>query len=192
MAKEHQIVSYINTRLKALQFGAGRFQKGIFSGIAELLETDEGEAKPGLVENDGDARYIGIDDTYPIQVYHRVIRPGAEWNVESDFGDLRNIVETTNMLMVVIGDRNRLKLTAEDIKTGIVAALPLEIPDSELNSLGLKSANIIPGEFNWNKYEVYRSEFNLRDPALKTNTIMFSLSYQIETVYGQSCYTLCD
>lgn len=191
MAKEHGVVTYINAQLVANQFSAGRFKKGSFDGIAELIE-DEEETKPCAVDRFGDATYLGIDDTKPFQVYHRVLRPAAEWNLEQDFGNLKNIKETTNMLMVVMGNRNQLQLTAEDIKTGIVAALPLELPTSELNSLGLKTANIIPGDFNWNRSEVYRGEFNLKETKLNTNTIMFSFTYQIETVYDQSCFTLCD
>lgn len=191
MAKEHDIVSYINAQLKAVQFSSARFQVGSFKGIAELIE-DEKETKPAIVDNYGDCVYVGIDDTNHFQLYHRVIQPSAEWDTENDFGNLKSLKETTEMLMVVIGDRNRLKLTAEDIKTGIVAALPLELPDSQLNTLGLKSANIIPGNFNWDKAEVYRGEYNLEETMLKTNNIMFSFSYQIETVIDQSCFTLCE
>ncbi len=191
MAKEHEIVSYINDQLRVNQFSSKRFQKGSVDGIAELVEQDE-ETKPCSVDNYGDATYLGIDDTKPFQIYHRVLRPRAEWGLEQDFGDLKNIKETTNMLMVVMGDRNRLQLTAEDIKTGIVAALPLELPKSELNNLGLKNANILPGDFNWDRLEVYKGEFNLKEPQLNTNTIIFSFSYQIETVFDQSCFTLCD
>jgi hypothetical protein len=192
MAKEHAIVSFINDELKANQFSAGRFQKGSVDSIAELVLTDEGETKPGLVDRYGEATYVGLDDTKPFQIYHRVLRPSAEWDSEQDFGNLKNIKETTSMLMIVMGDRNRLQLTAEDIKTGIVAALPLELPDVQLNNLGLKTANIIPGDFNWDKMEVYKGEFNLKEPELNTNTIIFSFSYQIETVYDQSCFTLCE
>jgi hypothetical protein len=192
MAKEHEIVTFINSELVANHFGSKRFQKGSFDGIAELIIDDAEETKPCTVDRYGDATYLGIDDTKPFQVYHRVIRPDAEWDGEQDFGDLKNIKETSEMLMVVMGDRARLQLTAEDIKTGIVAALPLELPKSTLNSLGLKKANIIPGQFNWDKAEVYKGEFNLKETMLKTNTIMFSFSYQIETVYDQSCFTICD
>lgn len=192
MAKEHEIVNYTNTNLKGSQFKSLRFQKGRFSGIAEQFKTEEGEYKPGICNNHGDVEYVGIDDTYPFQIYHRVIQPNAAINIEQEFGDRKAIKETTNMLMVVIGDRNRLQLTAEDIKTGIAAALPLELPDNQLNILGLQQANILPGNFNWNRYDVYRNEFNIKESFFNTNTIIFSFSYQIETVYDQTCFTLCD
>lgn len=192
MAKEHEIVDFINTSLKARQFKASRFQKGRFSGIAELFKTEEGEFKPGTCDNYGDVTYVGIDDTYPFQVYHRVIQPNAAENIEQAFGDRKEIKETTNMLMVVIGDRARLQLTAEDIKTGIAASLPLELPDNELNNLGLQQANILPGSFNWNRFDVYRNEFNLKESFFNTNTIIFSFSYQIESVYDQTCLSICD
>lgn len=192
MAKEHEIVAYINTVLKATQFSASRFQKGRFSAIAELVKTEEGELKPGTCNNYGEVTYVGIDDTYPFQIYHRVIQPNLAENVEYEFGDRKALRETTNMLMVVIGDRARLQLTAEDIKTGIAASLPLELPTTELNTLGLQQVNILPGSFNWNRFDVYRAEFNIQDSFFNTNTIIFSLSYQIETTYDQACFTLCE
>jgi hypothetical protein len=191
MAKEHDIVDYINSELSTLQFNSSRFQKGSIKGIAELI-TEEEVTRPALVDRFGDCTYVGIDDSYPFQLYHRVIQPAASENVEEEFGGRKNIKENTEMLMVVMGDRQRLHLTAEDIKTGIVAALPLELPVSELNSLGLRSANIIPGSFNWNRREVYEGEFALEETLLKPNTIMFSFSYVIETVFDQACFTLCE
>jgi hypothetical protein len=191
MAKEHEIVDFINSELTTNQFSSKRFQTGSVRGIAELVTTEE-ETKPAIVDRYGDCTYVGLDDTYSFQLYHRVIQPTAELNIEEEFGDRKNIKENTEMLMVVMGDRNRLQLTAEDIKTGIVAALPLELPVSELNSLGLRSANIIPGSFNWNRQEVYEGEFKLEETLLKTNTIMFSFTYTIETVFDQACFTLCE
>lgn len=195
MAKEHEIVDFINSELTRNQFSSKRFQKGSIRGIAELIDTGNGETtetKPAVVDRFGDCTYVGLDDTYSFQIYHRVIQPAAGENVDEEFGGRKNIKENTEMLMVVMGDRSRLQLTAEDIKTGIVAALPLELPASELNSLGLRSANIIPGNFNWNRQEVYEGEFKLEETLLKTNTIMFSFSYVIESVFDQACFTLCE
>jgi hypothetical protein len=192
MAKEHSIVDYINSRLTAEQFGSERFQAGSIDGIAEFVPNSDGETEPGIVDTYGNVEFVGIDDTKPFQIYHRVIQPSAEWNIEEDFGDPKNLRESTQMLMIVIGDRTRLQLTAEDIKTGVAASLPLELPKSELNNLGLKAANILPGTFNWNRTEVFSGEFNIKQEWLKTNTIMFSFSYTIETVYDRTCFTLCE
>ena len=191
MAKEHEIVAEINAGLKSRVFASKRFQAGSFDGIAELIRTDEGETKPGSINNYGDATYLGIDDTKPFQLYHRVLSSQVENNDEGTFGDRVSMKQITNMLMVVMGDRLKLQLTREDLMTGIAAGLPIEFNITLLNTLGITECNVIPGQFNTDRETVYRNEFNTQENLLKTNTIMFSFPYQIETYFEQSCFSLC-
>lgn len=190
MAKENEAVAEINTALQSRVFASKRFQKGSFDGIAELVKDKEGQTRPGLIEEDGKVSYVGIDDIKPFQVYHRVISSVPEYDAEGSFGDPEGLKQVTNMLMVIMGDRFRLKLTREDIMAGIAAGLPLEI--TTLNTLNIKSCNIVPGQFNTDREAVYREEFNTEKVLLKTNTIMFSFSYQIVTFIDQSCFDLCN
>ena len=192
MAKEHEIVAIINNSFKSRIFKSKKFQLGSIDDIAEQVKNAAGEIYPGSIDFSGDVAYLGIDDTKPFQIYHRVIQPSFEQNEEEEFGDRVAITEITNMRLVVIGDRSKLELTAEDIKSGIAAGFPLQLTKSELNTLGLTSGNITPVSVNWNREDVYRSEYNLKDQVLKTTMIIFSVDYQIQTTYDQTCFTLCN
>jgi len=118
MAKLAEIVDYINTELQTTQFSAKRFQKGRWSGVAELVVTSEEETMPCIIENNGDTTKLGIDDTYSFEVYHRVLASNFE-NGEDDYGAARNRKEFNDMVVIVMGDRNRLNLTTEQIISGL-------------------------------------------------------------------------
>lgn len=187
--KEHEIVTLLNNSLR-LQFAAKRFQKGSFDGIAELVKRDE-ETTPCIVSNNGDITKLVIDDTKPFQVYHRTLKAEFE-NSKEDFGDRRSISHSASMLMIVIGDRNRLQLTKEDLIAGVTAGWLLVLPKSSLNTLDIKSCDIVPGSFNTDRESVYKGEYANAVFSLKPNYIMFSFSYQIVTQVDQACFTLCE
>lgn len=196
MAKLHQIVAEINTRLTQSggQFDSKRFQKGRFSGIAELItkvdKKDIRQTFPAIIDNNGDATKLMMDDSFPFELYHRHLTSTVT-EVEQDFGDRVLREETANMLMIVMGDRNRLKLTKEDIITGINLGMPVELGQTFLTTNSLVGANIVQGDFNLNKEEVWNSEFNT-EVMVKPNNILFSLNYSVVTKTWAICIEICE
>ncbi|KKN67195.1 hypothetical protein LCGC14_0463680 [marine sediment metagenome] len=196
MAKLHQIVAEINTRLTQAggQFDSKKFQKGRFSGIAELItKVDKKEIRqtiPAIIDNSGDETKLTIDDSYPFELYHRHLTSTVT-EIEADFGDRVIREETANMVLVVMGDRQRLKLNKEDIITGINLGMPVELGSAFLTANSLVGANIIQGEFNLNKEEVWNSEFNT-EVGTKPSDILFSLSYQVVTKTWTTCIEICE
>lgn len=196
MAKEAEIVTQINTDLKTVQFNSKKFQKGRFSGIAELITKVDGDQRqtvPAIIDNSGDETILIVDDVYPFELYHRHIGSTVEPVDESEqFGDRRLRQESASMLMVVIGDRKRLKLTKEEIITGIMLGMPLELGSSFLSTNSLDNATIIPGELNLNKEDAWNSEYNTSDVMLKPSDIFFTMAYTIETrVNDLNCIDIC-
>ena len=110
---------------------------------------------------------------------------------EQDFGDRYIREETANMLMVVMGDRQRLKLNKEDIITGITLGMPTELGQAFLTTNTLVGAEIIQGEFNLNKEEVWASEFNT-EVMVKPADIFFSFNYQVVTKTWTTCIEICE
>ncbi len=195
MAKELEIVTQINTDLKSVQFAAKRFQKGRFSEIAELIikkDDDQRQTVPAIIDNDGTETILIIDDAFPFELYHRhigsVVAPVDE---EFQFGDRVLRQETAQMIMVVIADRKRIELTKEEIITGIMLGMPLELGSTFLNTNSLDNATIIPGDFNLNKEDAWNTEYNTSDVLLKPETIFFTMDYTIETRAKFNCITIC-
>jgi hypothetical protein len=187
--KEAEIVAQINTDLKGGQFDSKKFQKGRFSGIAELVGRKE-ETVPAIIDNDGNETILVINDIYPFEVYHRHTGSTVQ-EVEGNFGDLVYRQETAQMLMVVIGDRKRLKMTKEEIITGILLGMPLEFGSTFLNTNSLDQVSIVPGDFNLSKVDAWNGEYNTELVKLKPETIFFTLTYNIETRAKVDCIDIC-
>ena len=190
MAKIENIISYINTQLQNNQFGAARFQKGAFYGLAELvtvINNDNEETFPSTVLDNGKATKIVMDDRF--QLYHRL----QSYSSVNGFTDtnIDNTTETYSMLLVVTASRKALELTQEDLYTGISVAFPEVVPKATRDSLGLLTATIELGDFNTNKNDVWTQEYS-STPDLKPNSIIFSVNYEVETSTNNSCFTLCE
>ena len=189
MAKEAEIVAIINTSLSA-QFSAARFQKGSIDGIAELIRTSTGEIKPSIVDSYGEARTLVVDDTKPFQIYHRLTGSQFE-QTEEGFGDVNHITQTSELILIVIGDKTRLQLEKENIIAGIASGFPLQLTKDQLNTLSLTSCDLVPGTFNVNREIVWQNEYNT-DFKLKPGYFMFSFAYSIVTTFKQSCFAICE
>ena len=187
--KEAEIVAQINTDLKGGQFDSKKFQKGRFSGIAELVGRKE-ETVPAIIDNNGNETILVINDIYPFEVYHRHTGSTVQ-EVEENFGDLVYRQETAQMIMVVIGDRKRLKMTKEEIITGILLGMPLEFGSAFLNTNSLDQVSIVPGDFNLSKVDAWNGEYNTELVKLKPETIFFTLTYNIETRAKVDCIDIC-
>lgn len=196
MAKELQIVKQINTDLTSGQFSSKRFQKGRFSAIAELVvkvDGDQRQTLPTITDTSGNEVILTIDDKYPFQLYHRHTGSTVEpADTEEQFGNRRARKETAQMLMVVIGDRKRLKLTKEEIITGIMLGMPLELGSTFLTNNSLDSVNIVPGDFNLSREDAWNTEYNTEQVRIKPDMIFFTMAYTIETQAKVGCINICD
>jgi hypothetical protein len=191
MAKESNIVQYINDTLKTEQFGASKFSKGTFNGIAELVKSSEtGETKPATIANNGECTYIGINDAHPFQIYHRTLSASFEL-VDSDFGDFKVRRQTDNMTMVIIADRERTEVTKEQIISAVSIGFPLELPATNKSALSLLQCNMTPETFLTDYNDVWSREFSITQSLLKPQTIMVALDYSITTDVVESCIEIC-
>lgn len=196
MAKEAEIVAQINIDLKTVQFASKRFQKGRFSGIAELIVKVDGEQRqtvPAIIDNNGQETILIINDKFPFELYHRHISSTVETVDEDEqFGDLVLRQETAQMVMVVLGNRKELKLTKEELITGIMLGMPLEFGQGFLTANSLDNASIIPGTQNLDKEAAWTAEYNTENVKLKPETIFFTFEYEIQTRVNVGCVVICD
>ena len=191
MPKLAESVEYINAKLRASQFGSKRFQKGRWSGIAELIRTPEGEMMPCSVDNDGDATQLGIDDTYPFEVYHRMIGANFE-NSEDDFGANKGRKEFSDMVIVIMGDRDRLEFTNEEIISGLSLGFPFNMEKTDVEALSLQSVDFSIQGFERDREAVWNREFETERVQLKPNTLLVSLRYQVMAEVFDGCIEICQ
>lgn len=196
MAKIAAITSIINTALGAEVFNTSRFQGGKFYELADLVTEslkDTIITRPCTVDNDGECTPIGIDDTYPFQVYHRIISLQNNPTTTDNYGDGSTwYKQTAQMVLVLVTDRGKIQMEAEDLVSLIVVNIPATIPQATLTSLGLYSADIYAsGEAIIDNEIVYNREFKNVEYLLKPNSVMYSIAYTIEVVFSKNCLLHC-
>lgn len=172
----HDIVNKINSSLTWLPSGSEA------NGIAELLLRDD-VTIPVVGE-----KYVGIDDVYPVRIYHRLnsmtsaTRPGTGYGRNA--GDH---VNTYQISMVVFMDRPKAKLYPDEFLLIAQASLPERITLEPY-----KSIIIVFGSAVFDSQLVYRQEYVSSDTyRLKQDQYFFKINYSIETTFSKGCFKQC-
>ncbi|HEV2352836.1 MAG TPA: hypothetical protein VGR89_01225, partial [Puia sp.] len=124
------IVSLINQGLQVDSLSDKRFATAEIYGIAVGVARDKvkgsgRESIPCIYQDGGEARYIGIDDTAPLILYHKLVRSTtvAE-TADRQFGDGQKRIKNSAFLyMVVYADRNRVRLSPDELEALITVGL---------------------------------------------------------------------
>jgi len=184
-----EIATFINTTLTADLLSTSRFQKGQYNSVAELIpKSDEDETTvPMVVSDTGQGTEVTVNDIYPIQIYHRIDDVEIDSNFEEGFGNNELKTETSDMLMIIIGDRLKLQLNKEDVITAIATAFP-GVWTPTVNYI--TQTNIVMGAIDLNTPEVYNGEYNSIS-ELPPNYFMCSIAYQIVSKINKNCIELC-
>lgn len=193
MAKENEIARWINECIQEV-LSEQRFAGSQYSGITSLLMNDQESTAllmPCTIDSDGEGLWVGVDDAYPVQLYHR--HNGCVFKSEpaDAFGGNAPRKEFIAMSLFVVAQRSRTRLAPEDLKTLIATAFPYEIP-AQKRALWKLSGSISLLSADLNSQNVYKREYNPAPTILDPQVNMFELKYQIECSYQKDCInTLC-
>jgi hypothetical protein len=191
------IVKIINTGLKANALSDTRFAAGQLFGIAtpvarEKVGSAQRETLPCIYSAD-EPVYIGIDDTYPLIIYHRLLRnttrpaPAAQ-----QFGDGQKFVQgNATLAMIVYADRLKIELSPDQLEALIIAGTQDEIPKASYPSKGFSSMLVIPVETNFNSAAVFAQEYTNASFFLKPESILFQITYNVASQYRKDCLAIC-
>ncbi len=201
MPKLREIIVILNQSLKDGNFHGRKFQSGVWHGLAYQIEREEKDGenfyksmRPAIFDNNGEGTSVDYDDTYPIQFYHRMVSPLKYLDMSQDgFGNPNSSnKEVAEMVLICMGSRTRVEAYNEDICAAIVNDLTRELTPTQLTTLLLQSATIEVGEVNLDSKQVFEQEYNGVDFGLAPEDFMLSIRYNITTMYGKSCFTLCN
>jgi len=196
MPKLTEITTIINTALEANVFNTSRFQGAKYNAVAELVKEKQGDtiiSRPCTVDDDGECTGVSVDDTYPMQLYHRVIGLSYNETAIDNFGEPVTVIkETATMALVFISDRSRVEKRTDELMAAVAVNLPATLTNAELATLDLYDCQIrATGQCVIDAEVVYNREYNLPEYYLKPNSVMCSLNYTIETIYSRKCFGLC-
>jgi len=152
------------------------------NGIAELLLRDETTIP---VIND---RYVGIDDIYPVRIYHRLNSLNS--SIRQGTGTGRSVgdnVNTYQLSMVVFMDRPKACMYPDEFLLFAQANIP-----ERLSIDPYKSVVITYGSSVFDSLAVYRQEYVASDTyRLKEDQFFFKINYSIETTFSKGCFKRC-
>lgn len=193
LEKQIELINDIMKRSSALSNEL--FAGAMFYGLAQIeTETDDdGDRRFPITFNEsGMPISVGIDDRPPLLLYHRHIGSAFE-SVRSDYGDTNDrIKESAEMIMVVYGNRSRLRMSAESLSSLINLATPTNIDQTLLSGIKIDAMNVVLNRIETDAQNVFNDEFAGVDFTISANEIMFKVNYSIATQFRRDCFNFCD
>ena len=160
-------------------------------GIAEPVARTSGsevEILPGVISNNGEIKYVGIDDLESVIIYHKANALGVRLStIKKGFGDDPNaFVNAYSMSMIVYIDRSKTKLRPEEFFLFIQANIPFEIKEQPYKSIFTQINTVI-----LNTQTVYDSEYKGTKNPLPANHSLMQINYTIESTFDKNCFEKC-
>jgi len=200
MSDIKETINYINSLLTAStgSFAGKPFQKGTFNGIAEqhkkTAEEEEDEYLiPMIMDSDStDGTEVVIDDTYPFQLYHRIVGQKSEDATNEDtFGDGDEKSIIFEMVLIIFADRFNTALDADEYITALMLDIPKTIKASQVTSSQFSKCEITFTDTITNVDEVLSQEYGSKGFEIKQSYVALSFGYELKLTYSKGCFTLC-
>lgn len=152
------------------------------NGIAELLLRDE-VTVPVIGE-----KYVGIDDVYPVRIYHRINSMTSAIKAGTGMGrSAGDQVNTYQLSMVVFLDKPKSKLYPDEFLLYAQANTPERISIEQYKSVVTTFGSAV-----FDSLLVYRQEYISSDTyRLKEDQFFFKINYSIETTFSKGCFKRC-
>lgn len=152
------------------------------NGVAELLLRED-VTIPVISE-----RYVGIDDVYPVRIYHRLNSMTS--SIKAGTGTGRSVGDQVNLFqlsMVIFLDKPKSKLYPDEFLLHVQANTP-----ERLTIVPYKSVLTNFGSAVFDSLLVYRQEYVSSDTyKLKEDQFFFKINYSIETTFSKGCFKTC-
>ena len=179
MPKVNEIISIYNEKLKAGAFSGHVFQQGEFYGLATPYLKDE-RMEIAVVGLDGETKDVSIDDTYPFQMYHRILNVGY-------------VAGTTttnyNMVAVVYANKKRLRKQESDLAFMIKSEMEKRFTPTDVGTSGISAVASYFTAANFDSNQVFKQEYKADGLIQDPEKIYFSLSYTLSIDASAGCVT---
>ena len=176
------IITSINTSLDNV---LKTFFKSVSFGVAEVIGTGV-KKEPVLIDLNGDAKPLTVDDKYAITIYHLLNNITTSKNPKTGYGDsfgeIKNIISGS---MIVFSDSKKTKLTTDELFLFLQANWPESLTVTPYNSVKTLINNVI-----LNSRQVWTSQYG-SDYKLKLNQHLTQVNYSIESLHKHGCFVNC-
>jgi hypothetical protein len=194
------IINIINTQIANNSLCGTTFANAMYYGIAyDSTDVDSAGTRiypavlpviNGVQDLSGNYIKVSPDDTYPLQIYHKILNKSYQIK-PSSVGSRSNVVsEKTDVKMVVAGWTNLLGYAQEDIEALITSNFPDQIVASLYTPLQLQNLVVTLQSSILDKAQVYAAEYKGIPYQVKPEQVLFAIRYQIESTYKKGCFII--
>lgn len=132
-------------------------------------------------------QYIGLDDIYKIQVYHKLNSMTNQLRQRSGYGDSRgDQVNVFNMSMIVFHNEKRTGFKTDQLVLVLQANSPRQVPSEYFKSVYITYQNVV-----LNDAVVWRQEYGQSPYKLKSGQRLIQINYTVEATYKDGCFAKC-
>lgn len=168
------ITGWVNGKLCKIMPGIKTY------GIAKAAVKGDGIA-PYTEE-----KYIGIDDVFKAQAYHKQLTISSATVPSSGYGDNEQSLQSTySMALVVFFNEEKCGFSADKLYTFIQSAIT-----GRLKSEGYKSVRISVSSAILNDAQVWAQEYGATQYKLAGPQRLIQVNYTIVMVYNPECITI--
>lgn len=160
-------------------------------GLAEAVLRVSGtvtETIPGIVENDGEIKYVGPDDLQSMIIYHKAAALNSrESAVVKGVGDQPGAIQNLYSLSMFIWlNRKKTKLRPDELFLYVQANIPFKIEvDPYVQVFTRINSAVLNGQ------QVFESEFKGVDYKLPAHQSMLQINYTLESTFKARCFEKC-
>ena len=133
-----------------------------------------------------DEKYIGVDDTYPAMVYHKLLSIASTTIPRSAYGDNEvNLQNTYQMAMVIYINEKKTGFLPEELYTLIQSSITGVLKAESYKSMrvGVSSAIL-------NDAQVWTQEYGQSPYKLSGPQRLFQINYSIIAVFDKNCIAI--
>lgn len=176
-----EIVQLINNKLKPL------FKGSVMYGITEMIPNIDEDSVifyPCEIKKDGESVRMAIDNTVSLQLYHRLISKQTQYRDTQYGNNNREVTDVYQLSMYVIGNRNKLKSTNEDVSLRVTSGMPDVFTEN-----GKQFAVATLTSVDFNSAQIIEAEFPNTDYSGMPDMFMIRHDYLIRHSYKRNCIT---
>lgn len=178
------VIDILNQQLEGIKSDQAVY--GLAQSVLRVQGTER-ELLPAIIQKDGEAKYVGLDDIKSLIVYHKALSSSSALLSNGKGDNQGDIINTYSMGLFVYWDRNRLDLMPDEILMIVQARFPQLIqgmPD-------VKVLRIRIGTTIMNSLQVYSQEYQEAQPKLPANIHLMQINYTIELTFNPACVKAC-
>lgn len=182
------LVKLINNTLKEKAFT--KVYDAQYYSITEMIPTAiENGVKfiPTVIDEFGDGVEMSIDSEISLQIYYRLINKQTKLN-KYQYGEAnKELTDTYNLSMFVIGNRKKLRQNASEISYKISSWMPDVFKENSKSVAFLIQTNV-----DFNAAGIVNSEFPNTDYNGLPNMFMLRHDFNISHTYKRKCLDACE